>query len=83
MATYNKIEDFVNQFCQGNHDFNADRIDIYLSNAAPSVSADAVKADIAEITNENGYTAPVDTQNTFSETTGTGTVAATAVRCRR
>ncbi len=79
MASYNKFEDFINQLCQGNHDINADTLNVYLSNATPSVSADTVKADLAEITNENGYAAPEDTQNTWSETTGTGTAAATDV----
>jgi hypothetical protein len=46
----------------------------YLTNAAPSASADSVKADLAEITNENGYTAPVDIQNGYTETSGTGTL---------
>jgi hypothetical protein len=38
-----------------------------------------VKADLAEITNENGYTAPVDTQNTGSQTSGTYTLTGTKV----
>ncbi len=78
-AAFNKIEDFVNQLLQGNHDFNADTINCYLSNAAPSTSADSVKADIAEITLENGYAAAQDTQNTFAEATGTATVTGTKI----
>jgi hypothetical protein len=38
-----------------------------------------VKADLAEITNQNGYTAPVDIQNDLSETGGTATVTAVDV----
>jgi len=41
------------------------------------VSADDNKADIAEITNENGYTAPIDIENTYSEAAGVGTLAGT------
>ena len=52
---------------------------MYLSNATPSASADDVKGDLAEITNQNGYTAPVDIQNTYSEATGTGTMVAVDV----
>lgn len=72
MASFNKFEDFLNRLAIGKvHDLNADTLECYLSNAAPSASLDTVKADLAEITNENGYTAPEDTQNTASETAGT------------
>lgn len=74
MASANKFQDFVEQLGLGNHDLNADTINVYLSNATPSASGDAVKADLAEITNQNGYTAPVDTQNAYSESGGTGTM---------
>ena len=48
---------------------------VYLSNATPSTSADAVKADLAEISSGNGYTAGGnDIQNAITETTGTATV---------
>lgn len=72
MVAFNKFEDFVNRLGIGKvHDLNADTLECYLSNAAPSTSLDTVKADLAEITNENGYAAPQDTTNTASETTGT------------
>lgn len=78
MATYNKFEIFVENLAEGVHNFAAagDTVNIYLSNAAPSASADSVKADLAEITNENGYTAPVDTQQDTSRSGGTLTVTA-------
>lgn len=38
-----------------------------------------MKADLAEITNENGYTAPEDVTNTYSEASGTGTLAGTDI----
>jgi hypothetical protein len=79
MASYNKFEDFVEALCLGEHDLNTDTLKVYLSNAAPSASADADKADLAEISNENGYAAPVDIQNTMSESGGTATVAAVDV----
>jgi hypothetical protein len=53
---------------------------VYLSNAAPSASGDSVKADLAEITNQNGYTAPVDIENDTSRTNGvTSVVTVTSV----
>jgi hypothetical protein len=79
MAVYNKFEDFVEALGLGEHNLNTDTLKVYLSNATPSASADADKADLAEITNENGYTAPVDIQNVWSEASGTGTLAATDV----
>src|SRR5512146_3146576 len=79
MATYNKFEDFVEQLGLAGHNLSTDTLKVYLSNAAPSASADAVKTDLAEITNENGYTAPVDIQNTWSESGGTATLGATDV----
>jgi hypothetical protein len=77
MATYNKFEGFVGYLGLAAVNLNTDTLKVYLSNAAPSASADDIKTDLAEITNENGYTAPVDTQNTYSETTGTGTLVGT------
>ena len=74
MASFNKFQDFVEALCLGEHNLNTDTLKVYLSNATPSASADADKTDLAEITNENGYTAPVDTQNGMSESGGTATV---------
>jgi len=82
MATYNKFQDFVEQVLSGIHTLTAagNVVKAYLSNAAPSASADAVKADLAEITAQNGYPAGGDdAQNTLSETTGTATVATTDI----
>ncbi len=74
MATYNKFQGFVGYLGLAAVNCNTDQWDIYLSNATPSASADDIKTDLAEITNQNGYTAPVDMQNAYSETTGTGTL---------
>lgn len=52
----------------------AETLNVYLSNAVPSATADLVKADLAEITNQNGYAAPVDTQNDSTRTTTTVTL---------
>lgn len=81
MASYNKFQDFAEQLGKGVHQLHAagHTFNVYLSNATPSASADAAKADLAEITNENGYTAPVDIQNDYTETSGTGTMTAVDV----
>ena len=77
MASFNKFEDFVEQLGDGTHDLVGTNhtLKVYLSNATPSASADAVKADLAEISAGNGYTAGgEDTQNDGSEASGTLTV---------
>ena len=76
-VAFNKFEQFSEDMGLKIHDFRAagDTLKIYLSNAAPSASADAVKTDLAEITPENGYSAGGDdVQNDQSETGGVLTV---------
>lgn len=79
MATYVKFQDFVEALGLGEHNLNTDTLKVYLTNTTPDVAADADKTDLAEITNENGYTAPVDIQNAYSESSGTGTLTAVDV----
>lgn len=80
MATYNKFDDFVEQLVRGLHDWDAHVFKVYLSNAIPSASLDAVKADLAEITAQNGYPAGgTATTISISETGGTVTVQGTQV----
>lgn len=76
MATYNKFNSFVEFLMDKQMDLfgTTEVINAYLSNATPSATADLVKADLAEITNQNGYTAPVDTQNDSTRTTTTVTL---------
>jgi len=78
MATYNKFQDFVEQLGKGVHQLHAagHTCEVYLSNATPSASLDAVKADLAEITNENGYAAPVDIENDYTEAAGVASMTA-------
>ena len=45
MASFVKFEDFVEALCNKEHNLGADQLEVYLSNAAPSVSGDADKAD--------------------------------------
>lgn len=81
MATFNKFNSFITAVVAGTHNAclsaDTDTLKIYLSNAAPSASLDSLKADLAEITNENGYTAPVDVENAATQTGDTITVVGT------
>ena len=81
MAAFNKFEQFVEDLGNKVHDLvgTDDTLAIYLSDATPSASADAVKADLAEISTGNGYTGPQDTQNNGSETGGVLTVTGTDI----
>jgi len=80
MATYNKFECFVGDLGDKIHDLDGDVIKVYLTNAAPSTSADTIKTDLAEISAEHGYAAGGDDiTNTWSETAGVGTLAGTDV----
>jgi hypothetical protein len=83
MATFNKFNSFVTAVAAGTHagflNADTDVVKVYLSNAAPSQSLDAVKTDLAEITNQNGYTAPVDVTGVWTESGGTATLAGTDI----
>lgn len=82
MASFNKFQNFVEDLGKGVHQLHAagHTLKVYPSNAAPSASADAVKADLAEITAQNGYpSGGSDVQNDYTETTGTGTLTAVDV----
>lgn len=78
MAAYNKFQDFAEQLLV-RYGFNGtDTFKIYLSNATPSASLDAAKADLAEISAGNGYTAGGNaTTCSVSESAGTGKVTGT------
>ena len=82
MAAFNKFEDFMRALCEKEHNLatTGDTLKVYLSNAAPSASADTVIGDVADLATGGGYTAGgEDTTNTGSETTGMYTVAMTDV----
>ncbi|GAI08875.1 unnamed protein product [marine sediment metagenome] len=73
MASFNKFECFVGDLGDKKHNLDADTLKVYLTNNAPSASADSIKTDLTGITEQNGY-APADIQNGWSETGGTGTL---------
>ena len=79
MAAFVKFQQFVEDLGLGVHNLNTGTLNVYLSNAAPSNTDDSVKTDLAEITNQNGYTAPVDTQNAYEQNAGVATLVGTAI----
>lgn len=80
MAEAVMFEAFSEHLAEKVHDLNADTLKSYLTNATPSAADDAVKADLAEITAENGYTAGGDdVQNATSRTGGVTSVTGTDV----
>lgn len=84
MAAGVKFRTFVTHKAAGVHvnalNADTDTLKVYLTNAAPDVDADAVKADLAEISAGNGYTAGgADVQNAASTAAGVITVAGTDV----
>jgi hypothetical protein len=75
MAAFTKFHKYVEDLGRKVHDLHADTLRVYLSNTAPNVATHAVKADLAEISVGNGYTGPVDIQNTYTQSGGVGTLA--------
>ena len=75
MAAFNKFQNFVEDVGKGVHQLHAagHTLKVYLSNTAPNAATHAVKADLAEISAGNGYSAGGnDTQNDYTEASGTG-----------
>jgi hypothetical protein len=72
VATYNKFNAFVEALAEKVHNLGSDTLKVYLSNATPDAANDAVKADLAEISAGNGYTAGGNTatQTSSSQTAG-------------
>lgn len=79
-SAYSKFQSFVLRLGEGVHQLHAagHQLEVYLSNTTPNLATHNVKADLAEITNQNGYTAPVDTQNGYTASAGTGTLVGTS-----
>jgi hypothetical protein len=70
-----KFEAFSEALAEKKHNLDTDTLKLYLTNVTPDVAADAVKADLAEISAGGGYTAGgEDTQNATSRSGGTTSV---------
>ena len=77
-VAYNKFQGFVGYLGTAATNMHTATYTVYLTNNAPSASADDIRTDLVGATEENGYAA-ADITNTYSETAGTGTVAAVDV----
>jgi len=75
MASFNKFNIFTYDALAKKHDFTADTFKVALSNTAPT-SANAVLADITQISAGNGYTSG-GTATSMSLSTSSGTAKAT------
>lgn len=72
MATFNKVNSFVEVLAEGGHNLASNTLKILLTNTAP-VATNTVKADLTEISAGNGYSAggPTVTVTDSSQTSGT------------
>jgi hypothetical protein len=75
MADFVKFQDFAEQLGKGVHQLHAaaHTLKVYLTNNTPNPATHAVKADLAGITEQNGYAA-ADIQNDYTESGGVGTL---------
>lgn len=72
MATFNKINSFVENVAEKVHNLGADTLKVMLVNSAP-VATNTVKADLTEIGTGNGYSAggSAPTISSSAQTSGT------------
>ena len=71
-SAFYKFNHFILGLAKGEHHLHAagDTVKVYLTNNTPDADQDVNKADLAGITEQNGY-APADIQNDVSESSGT------------
>lgn len=72
MAAFNKFNSFVEALAEKVHNLGSDTLKVMLTNTAP-VAANAVKADLTEISAGNGYTAGGNTASVTSSAQTSGT----------
>jgi hypothetical protein len=72
MANYNKFNAFVNDLATKVHNLHSDTLKMMLSDSAP-VATNAVKTDITEIANGNGYSTGGATATLVSDGQSSGT----------
>jgi len=72
MATFNKINSFVENVAEKVHNLGSDTLKVALTNSAP-VATNTVLANITQIANGNGYTTggTQATQSSSAQTSGT------------
>lgn len=71
MATFNKVNSFVEAMSEKTHNLGSDTLKIMLTNSAP-LATNTVKADLTEISAGNGYTAGGTAVNITSSTQTAG-----------
>lgn len=81
MATYVKHDQFVEDVAEKVHNLGTDALKVLLVNSPAPAAGDSVKADLTEITAQNGYTAGGEavTVTTSAQSSGTYTLAANQV----
>ena len=80
MAAAVKFQKFVRDLGLGVHNLDTGALKVYLTNAAPNAATHTVKADLADISADNGYVAGgADITGVYAESGGTGTLTATDV----
>ena len=83
MATFTKFYDFVEKLGLAAMNLHTDTLKVMLTNTAPLSNThthfgSGGSPELADITNEHGY-APADIANTYTQTSGVGTLTATDV----
>lgn len=75
MAAFVKFYSFTDGLAKGVFNCQTDDLKVYLTNAAPDVANDTVKADLAEISAGNGYAAGgLSTTNAVTSALGVASV---------
>lgn len=71
MATYNKLNSFVDALCKKLHNLNSDTLKVALVSAAP-IATNTQLSNLTQVANGNGYTTGgTTTAQTLSNSSGT------------
>jgi hypothetical protein len=72
MAAFQKVNAFVAALAHGKHDLSSDTLKVLLTNTVPGTAA-AVRADLTEISDGNGYVSGGNTASVTSSDQTSGT----------
>jgi hypothetical protein len=78
MAAFQTFQSFFLKLGTKIINLDTDALKIYLSDDAPNVAADTVKADVVEIANVNGYAGPIDINAAYALSGGIGVLTSDA-----
>lgn len=76
-ASFTKLNPFIEGVFEAQFNFASDTFKVFLSNEAPTVATDSVKADITEISSGGGYTTGGQTVTIVASSQTGGTYTAT------